>query len=152
MRLLILCGVLGVGCGGSANQPDMAIALNFNGNWSGTLMHPDATCTDGSVKLAFSTTTSFQINQDQAGLFLIWTERCPVAGNIVFAVDAMGTARQQGDPAVCVNMSTAQATFSSGVMTVAGDALTLTVYEKENDTGTQTRFCDYPVTAMMTRQ
>ena len=149
MRVLVMCALLIGACGGNANQSGKP---NFGGNWSGTLMHPAANCTDGSVKPAFSTATSWQINQSTAGLFLIWMDRCPVAGNIAFAVDANGTATQQGDPALCVNTSAAQATFSSGVMTLAGDALTLTINEKEHDGDPQVRDCEYPITAMMTRQ
>jgi len=150
MRALVMWTLLVIGCGGGGNQADMG--LSFNGNWSGSLMHPATTCTDGSVKAAYAATTSFQINQDQAGLFFIWSDRCPVAGNISFGVDAMGTARQQGDPVECLNTSFAQATMSGGVMTVAGGALTLTINETEHDTGTQTRDCEWPITAMMTRQ
>ncbi|HEX6836981.1 MAG TPA: hypothetical protein VF334_10440, partial [Polyangia bacterium] len=137
MRALAIWTLLVIGCGAGNQAPPTALV--FDGSWSGTLSHPAANCSDGSVKAAFSTTTSFQINQDQAGLFLIWMDRCPAAGNIPFTVDARGTARQQGDPALCVNSSIAQASFSSGTMTVTAGALTLTINETEHDSGTQTR-------------
>jgi hypothetical protein len=151
MRALAMWMLLGVGCGGAGNQAaDMT--LGFDGSWSGTLAHPATICSDGSVKAAYSATTSFQINEDQAGLFLIWMDRCPVAGNIPFATDSMGAERQQGDPVVCLNTSFARATMSSGAMTVADGALTLTINEAEHDIGTQARDCEWPITAMMTRQ
>ena len=151
MRALVMSTLLVVGCGGSGN-PAANMGLVFNGNWTGTLMHPATVCSDGSTKAQYSAATSFSINQDQAGLYLFWTDRCPVAGNIGFAVDSMGTAMQLGDPALCINMPTDQATFSSGTISVAGGVLTLTINEKEDDTGTQPRDCAWLITATMTRQ
>jgi hypothetical protein len=147
-----MCALVVGGCGGTAGQGADMAGPNFGGGWTGSLTHPAATCSDGSVKAAFTTTTSWQINQSQAGLFLIWTDRCPAAGNIAFSVDASGVARQQGDPALCLDTAAAQATFGSGVMMLAGDSLTLTINEKEHDLAAPVRDCEYPVSAMMTRQ
>ncbi len=115
-------------------------------------MHVAVTCTDGSVLPAFSTSTSWQINQDQAGIFLVWTDRCPVTPNIAFAVDGTGAAKQQGGPVTCVNASTGQAVFSDGVMTLAGDALTMSIYETIHNSGAQNRDCAFPLSVSMTRQ
>ena len=137
------------GCGGNGNQGTGT--ATFGGSWSGTLMHPATTCSDGTVKAEFSGPTQWMINQDQAGMFLTWTGRCPVT-NILFAVDSDGRARQQGDPALCINTPTAQATMSSGVMTVAGDVLTATIDETEHDSSAQTRDCEYLLSLTMMRQ
>jgi hypothetical protein len=149
MRALIICGIVMAGCGGSGNQNTGA--ASFNGSWSGTYSHPATMCSDGTPKAAFTGSTSWQINQDQAGLFLIWTYRCPIA-SILFAVDGMGTATQQGDPVLCIDTPSAQATMSSGTMTVAGDVLTGTIDETEHDSGTATRDCEYLLSLTMMRQ
>jgi hypothetical protein len=152
MRTLILCTLILVGCGGSASAPGDMAASSFNGAWSGSLMHVAVTCTDGSVLPAFSTATSWQINQDEVGMFLIWSDRCPVTPMIPFAVDATGAARQQGDPVTCIDSIMGQAVFANGVMTLAGDALTLDIYETIHNTGTQNRDCAFPLTVAMNRQ
>jgi hypothetical protein len=140
-----------VGCSGSSNHsPDLA-GPRFGGSWSGSLSHPATTCSDGSTKAAFATTTSWQINQSDLGLFLIWPDRCPATANIAFRLDAAGAARQQGDPATCIDTSAAQATMANGVMTIAADTLTATIDETEHDSGAQARDCEYPLSLMMTR-
>jgi hypothetical protein len=152
MRALILCTLVVVGCGGNANQAGDMAAPSFSGTWSGSLMHAAVTCTDGSVLPAFTTSTAWQINQDQVGIFLIWTDRCPLTPTIAFAVDGNGAAKQQGDPVTCVDSSMGQAVFSGGVMTLAGDALTMSINETIHNTGTQNRDCAFPVSVTMTRQ
>ena len=151
MRTLILCALIAVGCGGSASRAGDMAASSFDGGWSGTLMHVAVTCTDGSVLPAFSTATSWQINQDQVGMFLIWSDRCPVTPMIPFTVDATGTAKQQSGPALCIDSGMGQAVYADGAMTLAGDSLTLSIYETIHDTGAQNRDCAFPVTVAMTR-
>jgi hypothetical protein len=148
MRALLMCTFVLAACGGDQGTNT---ELKFNGSWSGTLMHPATMCSDGSSKAAYSAPTSFQINQDLAGILLTWLDRCPVTYNIGFSVDGAGTtATQLGDPALCINMPTVQATLSSGSMMVNGGALTLTFNETETDTGV--RDCGWIMTMMMTRQ
>jgi len=145
---MFMSALLVAGCG--ANRAG-ATGLDFDGSWSGTLTHPAATCNDGSVKAAFSGPTQWQINQDQAGLILMWSARCPGTARIFFDVDATGTARQAGDPVTCINSPTAQATLSSGVMTVAGGIMSATIDETEHDSDTQTRDCEYLLSMTMMR-
>src|SRR5262249_14601305 len=145
MRALIVGIFLAAACGKTSRAFDLGPSID--GAWGGSLSHPDATCTDGPPKVAFSTTTALQINQDRLGILLTWSDRCPVAANIPFALDADGNARQQGAAVTCIDSPTAHASMQDGLMILAGETLTLTINELEHDSGAQTRDCGYPLTA-----
>jgi len=51
-----------------------------------------------------------------------------------------------------VDTSTARLVLSNGVMTLAGDALTLQFNESQQLSGTQNRDCYIPLSAAVTRQ